>query len=142
MKTPREILFTRHHTAASKLDAIRRKIVMEVNQQETKQRSFPGLLVASLLGCSNKLCQELIWPCRRVWSGLAVVWFLIIAINVAQHEPSSGAKVSSAPAMMSVREQQRILNELFADRSLSPDAEPPKTFSPKPRTETSQFFFA
>jgi hypothetical protein len=35
--------------------------------------------------------------------------------------------------MMSFREQQRWINELFADRAPSTEAEPPKTIPPKPR---------
>ena len=42
--------------------------------------------------------------------------------------------------MMSFREQQRWMNELIADRTVATDAEPPKTFSPKPRTETTKMF--
>jgi hypothetical protein len=38
-------------------------------------------------------------------------------------------------AMVSFREQQRILNELFADHTPATEADRPKTFSPRPRTE-------
>ena len=140
MKTPRDILFVRHQAAAPKLDAIRAEVVRELNNQGTKEQSIPASLVTSFLGCSNKLWQELIWPSRRVWSGLATVWLLILTVNLAQREPSPAGKTSAAPAMMSVREQQRWMNELFADRSMPVEAEPPKIFSPKPRTEKFQTF--
>ena len=141
MKTPRDILFARHQAATPKLDAIRAEVVRELNNKGTKEQSFPASLVASFLGCSNKLWQELFLPSRRLWSGLAAAWLLILAVNLAQREPSPACKmVASAPAMMSLREQQRWMNELFADRSMPVEAEPPKTFSPKPRTEKFQTF--
>lgn len=135
MKTPRDILFARHQAAAPKLDAIRRKVVAGLNHQDTKAQSRTVNLVFWCLGGLNKLWLELVWPCRRIWMGLAAVWLLILTINLAQHEPSSTGKMTAAPALMSFREQQRWMNDLFADRVPTVDAEPPKIFSPKPRTE-------
>jgi hypothetical protein len=140
MKTPRDILLARHQAAAPKLDAIRRSVVNELNNQGTKEQSFPASLVTSLLGGSNKLWRELIWPSRRVWSGLATVWVLLFLINVSQRDSSPRVMAKSAPtaeAMSTFRDQQKLLNELFADRSLPVDAEPRRIFSPKPRTETT-----
>ena len=74
--------------------------------------------------------------------GQQLFWLLILAINLAQHEPSPAGKMTAAPVMMSFREQQRWMNELFADRTLPVDAEPPKTIAPKPRTEIFQTFTA
>lgn len=139
MKTPREILLLRHQAASPKLDAIRRDVVGKLNNQGTKEQSFPACLVSSLLGCLNKLWQELFLPSRRTWAGLAGVWLVLLAINLAQHEPSPAGKVTSASAMMSFREQQRLMNELFADRSLPvAEADRPRTYSPKPRTEITE----
>ena len=141
MKTPRDILFVRHQAAAPKLDAIRAEVVRELNNQGTKEQSIPASLVTSFLGCSNKLWQELIWPSRRVWSGLATVWVLLFLINFSQRDSSAMVMAKSAPtaeAMTTFRDQQKLLNELFADRSLPVDAESPRTFSPKPRTESRQ----
>lgn len=140
MKTPRDILFARHQAAAPKLAAIRRAVVSELNHQGTKEPSFPASFVSSLLGCSNKLWLELIWPSRRVWSGLATVWVLLLLINVSQRDNASsvtGQTVRSCGTVMSLQAQQRLMNELLADRSTSPDADRPRNFSPKPRTETS-----
>ncbi|MEI9866494.1 MAG: hypothetical protein WDN00_18455 [Limisphaerales bacterium] len=138
MKTPREILLARYQAAVPKLDAIRRDVLAGLNNKETKEQNRPASLIASFFGCPNKLWLELVWPCRRIWTGLATVWLLIFAINLAQHEPSPAGKMTTAPAMMSFREQQRWMNELFADRTPPVEAEPPKTFAPKPRTENYQ----
>jgi hypothetical protein len=139
MKTPREILLARHQAMTPKLDAIRRSVVIELNNQETKEQSRPVSLVTSLLGCSNKLWLELVWPCRRIWTGLAAVWVVLAIVNVSQRDGLQVhlAKTSTPAAMtMTFRDQQKILNELFADRSVPAEAVRPRIFSPKPRTET------
>jgi hypothetical protein len=145
MKTPREILLASHQAAIPKLDAIRRSVVMELNYQGTKEQSFPAALVSSLLGCSNKIWLELVWPCRRIWTGLAAVWVLLAIINISQRDGAQVhlAKTSSPAAItMTFRDQQKILNELFADRSLPAEAVRPRIFSPKPRTETMELLTA
>jgi hypothetical protein len=138
MKTPREILMERHQAVEPRLDAMRRSVVAELNNKETGEHNFPAFFVSSLVGCSNKLWLELILPCRRIWTGLATVWILLFIVNVSQHDSSQARIAKSAPpaVMMTLGDQQRILNELFADRSFASDADRPKIFSPKPRTET------
>jgi len=141
MKTSREILLARHQATTPKLDAIRRSVVIELNNQGTKEQSRPVSFVTSLLCCSNKLWLELVWPCRRIWTGLAAVWLLIFIVNVSQRDSSQTVMAkSSAPAamLMTFRDQQKLLNELFADRSLPAEADRPRIFSPKPRTEKSE----
>jgi hypothetical protein len=39
---------------------------------------------------------------------------------------------------MTFRDQQNMLNELFADRSLPAEVVRPRIFSPKPRTEIAE----
>ncbi|HSY17364.1 MAG TPA: zf-HC2 domain-containing protein [Candidatus Acidoferrales bacterium] len=90
------------------------------------------------------LWQKLILPSRRTWAGLATVWVLLIAINIVlrgQSSATAGKPVTLA-AMISYGDQQKLLNELFADRSPTVDADRPKNYSPKPRTEKAQFFTA
>jgi hypothetical protein len=158
MKTPRDILFARHQAAMPKLDAIRQSTVAAVCDRRistdcaherrsqtavtTQNRLTP--LVTSLLCCSNKLWLELIWPCRRIWTGLATVWILIFVANVSMHDGSQTviAKSSTTEMIMTFRDQQKFLNELFADRSLPADAGRPRIFSPKPRTESMRFLTA
>jgi hypothetical protein len=139
MKTPREILLEQHRSAAPKLDAIRREVVEELNNQETKEQSRPASLVASLLGCSNKLWLELIWPCRRIWTGLAAVWVLLFIVDFSQRDNVSGVTgkpARSGEVIMSLQAQQRWMNELLADRSAPPETDRSRNFAPKPRSET------
>ena len=138
MKTPREILLERHRAAGPKLDAIRASVVAGLNPEATKEQSSMNSFAAWLLGGPNKLWQELFLPSRRVWSGLAAVWVLILVVNFAERDPAPAGKATAAPVMMNLAEQQRLLNELFADRTPAADADREKTFSPKPRTEKFQ----
>jgi hypothetical protein len=137
MKMPREILLARHQAAVPKLDAIRSDVVRELNNKGTEEQSWPASLIASLLGCSNKLRLELILPCRRIWTGLAAVWILIFVVNVSQHDGSQAVATKSATMgmMTTFREEQKMLNELLATRSFAVDAEQPRIYLPKPRTE-------
>jgi hypothetical protein len=138
MKTPREILLARHRTVESKLDAIRREVVEVAADVNRRKQTIRELTFAATLANAIRLSfLELIWPCRRIWTGLAAVWILILAANVSLHEHSPGI-VKSGPSsemMMSLKDQQKILAELLTDHSVPQDADRQKIFSPKPRTE-------
>jgi hypothetical protein len=140
MKTPRDILFARHQNAVPKLDAIRCKVVAGLNHQDTKAQSWTENLVSWCLGGSNKLWLELIWPCRRIWTGLAAVWILIFVVNFSQHDKSEMmARKTSPPSpemMIAFRQQEILLAELIGPNEPQV-AERPKTFSPRPSSERS-----
>jgi hypothetical protein len=145
MKTPRDILLARHQTAAPKLDAIRRTVVTGLDHQVTKSPSEPNFLVSWCLRGFNKFWQELIFPCRRIWTGLAAVWILLCVVNFSQRGNSQTLPAKSSPPMAlatTFRDQQKLLSELLADRSLPLVAERPRIFTPKPRTEILQSFTA
>ena len=83
------------------------------------------------------LWRELIWPSRRIWTGLAAVWVLILAANISlrEHSPAIVKSGPSSEIMMSLKDQQKILAELLNDHSVPRGADRQKIFSPKPRTE-------
>jgi hypothetical protein len=137
MKTPREVLFERHWAARPKLDAIRQKIVGELNNKETKEQRFPKGAVFWLLDCSNTLWRELIFPSRRIWVGLAAVWILIFIANVSMRDQAGTAMAkASAPAEMAAtfQQQQELLAQL-----IGPDepvvVEPQKKYVPRPSSQ-------
>jgi len=138
MKTPREILFARHQSAAPRLNAIRREVVSGLNHQVTKSQSWTENLVSWCLGGSSKLWLELVWPCRRIWAGLAVVWILIFAVNFSQHDKSELMARKSPPSspemILAFRQQEILLAELIGQNEPQV-AGRPKTFSPRPSSE-------
>jgi hypothetical protein len=135
MKTPRDILLGRHRPIESKLDAIREGVVAQC--REERRGAIPKMVVAGMAALPILLWRELILPSRRTWAGIAAAWVVILAVNFSLRDPvpPGNAAKMSAPEMMSFQEQQKLLNELLADRSLPVDGERPKTFSPGPRSE-------
>jgi hypothetical protein len=130
MKTPRDILFARHQNAASKLDVIRRKVLNAEFQTENQNPfyfNFPLLL-----------WRELIFPCRRIWTGLAAVWIVIFVVNFSQRDPSELMAQNTPPPspemILAFRQQELLLTELIG-QSEPQNTEPPKTFSPRPSSE-------
>jgi hypothetical protein len=81
---------------------------------------------------------ELIWPSRRVWTGLAVVWVVLAVFELTQ----SGGRVflaaqSSVPATearLAFQDQQRLLVEILGRPPAVAPSEPPRP-SPQPRSD-------
>lgn len=141
MKTPREVLLERHRDAQPKLDHLRRAAVTELNHKATKGPCSTSALVSWFLLFPKTLWCELFFPSRRIWSGLAAVWILILLINFSLRDPANGVagKSISAPTMaMNWQMQQRWMTELLADRTPGPDFDRPKHNAPKPRSEAME----
>jgi hypothetical protein len=141
MKTPRDILLERHGNAEPKLDGIRRTVVDNLNNKDAKAQSWAADFSALCVRCLSTPWYELILPSRRIWTGLAAVWVLILVVNVSQRDNVSsvtGRSVHLSPVMMSWQMQQRLMNEVLADRLVPPDVDRPRNVGPKPRTETVQ----
>jgi hypothetical protein len=119
--------------------------VAELNHQGTKAQSWTKTLVSWCLGCSNKLWLELVWPCRRIWAGLAAVWILIFVFNFSQRDPAEMlARKSSPPSpemILVFRQQEKLLAELIGPNEPRV-AEKPKVFLPRPSSERSFETFA
>lgn len=130
MKTPREILVERHQAANAKLDQIRRAAVAELTPRAAREPELPFVF---------KLWRELIWPCRRTWTGLAVAWLAIVAFNLSQsgHSQTVTAKSTKPPGEMrlALQEQRRVLEELFGPPPSPSPAEPPRRPNNQPRSE-------
>ena len=146
MKTPRDILLKRYQDAAPKLDTIRREVVevaADVNRRKQPVREL--IFAAALANAIKVLFQELVWPCRRTWAGLAAVWVALLIFNVSQRDPSELAARKLPPpspeAILAWRQQERLLAELIGP-SVPGDADRRKIFLPKPRTENTEFLAA
>lgn len=135
MKTPREILFSRHQSATPALDAIRQKALLQLPATSSESSSAPTV---SLLG---RFWQELVVPCRRIWTGLAVAWLFIFVVNATQRDninSVTGHPVSPDQIVVNPMAEQRLMNELLADRTaVVPDVDRHRSASPKPRTAIS-----
>jgi hypothetical protein len=147
MKTPREILLSRHQAAEAKLDGVRESIVATLGERRppvmqtagAKGSEWLAILASFCRRCAAAPWQELILPSRRLWTGLAAVWVVLLVINFSQRDTGGAARSIHAPAVMvSWQVQQRWVNELLADRAdrmTPPDIDRPRNVIPRPRTE-------
>jgi hypothetical protein len=136
MKMPRDLLFEHHREVQPKLDALRSEVVARLRQEKPFAAPAPDLVRP--VNFWVLLWRELILPSRQVWAGIAAVWVLILAVNLALRDPApAGKTMVSAPTMMSFQEQQQLVNELLADRAQPHDADRPKTVQPGPRSMRS-----
>jgi hypothetical protein len=136
MKTPREIILARHQAATPKLDDIRHAVVGKLNNEATKEQKSQNIFVSLLLSCSKDIWRELILPSRRIWTGLAAVWVIILAANFSMrdHAPITMAKSPSPEMISTFQQQEQLLSELIGPDETS-IAEPQKTFVPRPASE-------
>jgi hypothetical protein len=138
MKTPRDILFARHQNAAPKLDTIRREVLQAEYVRKGRRAAVPKFRAADTATLPFLIWRELIFPCRRIWAGLAAIWILIFAINFSQRDKSemmaNKTPLPSPDMILVFRQQERLLAEL-TDQKETPIAEPPKLFLPQPRSE-------
>ncbi len=79
---------------------------------------------------------ELIWPCRHVWTGMAALWVVMLAVNGRISAPRSfeaNARAASAPDIMAAwQEQNRVLAELTQPSFTVPAA---PVVAPRPRSQ-------
>jgi hypothetical protein len=83
------------------------------------------------------------WPNQKAWAALAGTWIFIFALNFSMRDKSPMvAEKFSAPSpevLVELKKQQLMFAELMGARDL-PDADRPKIFSPKPRSEYEDVF--
>ncbi|HUB87699.1 MAG TPA: hypothetical protein VMB22_07375 [Verrucomicrobiae bacterium] len=142
MKTPREILLERHQAAAPKLDAIRQSAVAAVCDRRISNERRSQTTATMIL---KTFWLELVWPCRRIWAGLAAVWVLIFVFNLSQRDPSElMARKTPSPSpqmVLAFWQQEKLLDELMGPDK-PPAVEPPQPFLPQPRSELRMETFA
>ena len=106
----------------------------DVNRREQPVREWT--FTVTLANVVRLSFLELIWPCRRIWGGLAAVWIVILVFNFSQRDPSElmARKTPSPEMVMTFRQQERLLAELIGQNEPH-IAVPPKPISPRPSSE-------
>jgi hypothetical protein len=140
MKTPREILLNRHRSAAPKLDAVRETALAEAFTRTEQNADQPAEIRAPFaIRVAQVLWRELIFPCRRIWAGLAAVWMLILVLNMPAGEKHTQlAQIASPPdkqVLAVLREQKEMLAQFIEPMMPSPAIRPK---IPGPRGELLQ----
>jgi len=132
MKTPREILFHRHRSVESKLDAIRQETVVAV----CNHRSVGKKPSAVRYNERISFWRELILPRPQAWAALAAVWVMILALKLSTHVPSHivAGKSSMPPEVIAELQQQKHLYTELAGIPQLSDVKSSKPSLPRPRS--------
>jgi hypothetical protein len=100
MKTPKEILLETHQALTPRLDRLRESVLAgelggasSVSAMGQKRKNIFAAIPL-------KLWNELIWPSRRAWAGLAAVWVALAVVHFSQRDSTAFTKSNSAPQMM------------------------------------------
>ena len=112
------------------------QVAADVNRRKKPVRELT--FAATLANAVRLSFLELVWPCRRIWGGLAAVWIVISGCQFFACATTSQAPwrktAPSAEMVMTFRQQERLLAELIGPNE-SHIAVPPKPFSPRPSSE-------
>ena len=80
----------------------------------------------------------MIWPARRVWTGLAATWLLLLLANHSLRTgmPQRTAAIPTHPYgfILSLREQEQLMDE-FNETAAPKKAGQSQSYPPQPRTE-------
>ena len=142
MKTPREVLISKHQSAQPKLDLLRQQLVSRLPGAESEQ-AHPHS--AFHQGRERSAWLQLLQTLRWHLAGLSAVWVLIalLRFNGTEVESTPIAQVSNEPprtAIALLKENRRQIVELGDSPSSSvPPAAPA---SPKSRRSAIQVDWA
>ncbi len=139
MKTPRELILERHQHAEAKLKGIRADDLAAYAREPVAQHGRKPGGSSRLAWLVREFWQESLWPWRRAWLGMAALWLVILAVNMAGKEPhrnTLAAAPSPSPEIMTaLREQKQLMVQLL-------ESPPPLTLvrprTPGPRSERRQ----
>lgn len=139
MKTPRELILERHQTAEASLLRIHAEDLAACARAAAAPQSGGRQPSFSLPSLAMRVWQELIWPWRRIWIGMAAVWLLLLALNLTTKE---GSKMASHKAprpspelLAAMRVQRQMMLQSIEAGVPRPPARPR---APGPRSEQRQ----
>jgi hypothetical protein len=122
VKTPREILLERHHSAEAKLDIIRQRLVAPEPRPESLRTRF---------------IRDLLWPLRWHAAAMSALWLIAALLNVEQTSPTivAASELPSSPRQLFVAlaENRRQLAEMIDTPTDFRAA--PQPFIPRRRSE-------
>jgi hypothetical protein len=121
MKTPRDLILERVRSAESRLAEIRGADLAALSVAGASGKTdAPGVLSGLLFKLQfaiRQLWRESVWPWRRVWMGMAGLWFLILAVNVGTREIQlAGGHSYARPGTefrAALQEQNRLMAQLL-----------------------------
>jgi hypothetical protein len=103
--------------------------------------SIQGFYARMVRGNLSQHLSALLWPHPKAWAGLAATWILIAVLNFSTREPSprlaARAAAPTPATLVELRQQHKLYAELLG-RMDTQDADRPRLFPPKPRSERTE----
>ena len=138
MKTPRELILEHHQSAEAKLKAIRAEDLAACARSAAAEASGEPQPTLSLAAIAGQLWQEMFWPWRRVWAGVAATWLVILGLGLAAGDmPRTVSTKPPRPnpeALAVLQQQEQLLSQLLG-REAPPRASRPRTPGPRSAVE-------
>ena len=135
MKTPRQILFEKHHATLPALNQVRRNAL---NAIQTPR--LAASLAFSPLRVVLTLWNELVVPARKTWTGVAAAWIFIFGFSLAMemdapktpaHQAAYSPEIIMALRQQNLEFERLILSDTFAQ---TPEPAEPVRQTPQPRS--------
>jgi hypothetical protein len=74
-------------------------------------------------------CRDMIWPCRRIWTGFAAIWLMILAVDFSARD--TGPSVARPELLRALLKSEGFLADLTKPGEIRV-AVPPKPSPSKP----------
>jgi hypothetical protein len=121
MKSPREMLLSRHAAIKPKLDALSQSALDAFARKERPR------LISRL--------SEWLWPSPLAWASVAAAWIVVLALNAAVADLRNVPLVAGNPTDPATKEALQTQRALYAELVRE---EPTKAASlPRPRSDKS-----
>jgi hypothetical protein len=78
-------------------------------------------------------CRDIIWPCRRVWTGLAAIWLAILVVNFSTR--ATGPSLATKSSRLTAERVWAFLESEGVQAEGAKPGKPPKPSLPPPRSE-------
>ena len=119
MKTPRELLLSRHADARPRLDALRAAVLAELPSDRPSAPSPSPSFRATLW-------QQLVVAGRPAWAALGAAWVLILLLNTASSSVTERPVVATAsPPSPEVESMLTAQRELWVELTSPAEPTPP-----------------
>lgn len=115
----------------------REEILAAARMAESSDRSARAVN-PSWFAAFNERLASIFWPHPAAWAGLAAIWIFIFVLNFSTTDRAPAmAKRTTAPSpevIAEVKQQRQMFAELVGVNDVR-EADRPKIFSPRPRSE-------
>jgi len=108
MKTPKQILLEEHQKMEARLMRMSEDVLAAELGRPTRAKKI------SLATVPLTLWNELIWPSRKTWAGLAAVWVALAIFHFSQNRQEGSAKGPEpldGQVMAAWAEQEKMLTQ-------------------------------